>query len=324
MCPLNAVRGGGMIICFAAMGFANAQAYPTKPIRYIVPASAGTNPDMSARLEAAELARQMGQQVVVDNRPGGASIIGFEVIARAAPDGYTIGRTTFNLFTNAAVYPSLPYDAQRDFTGITQTTTGSDVLVIAPSLPIRSVKDLISHAKANPDKLSYGSGAGVSNQALETELFKLMTGTRIARVSYKAIQQAITDVIGGQIHVLIDNVPTLIPHIKAGRVRPLGVTTLTRSPALPDIPTLDESGLRGYERASVSGAIAPAKTPRDIVKRLNTEIVKALAVPVVREKIQSDGSSIVGSSPEQFDEVIRRETEKWGKVIKAIGMKATD
>src|SRR4029079_5424558 len=209
--------------------------------------------------------------VVVDNRGGAGGIIGFEALARAAPDGYTFGATTFNLITNPAVYAKLPYDV-RAFQPIIHTTSGMDLLATTPSLPLRSVKELIEYAKANPDKLSYGSTTGPASNALEMELFKMMTSTRITRVAYKGIQQAITDVIGGQIHVVFDNVPSILPHVQSGRVRVLAVTSLKRSHVLPEGPTLDEAGLPGFERMTWGGYLAPARVSRDIVMRLNTEI----------------------------------------------------
>lgn len=301
---------------------AMSQTYPNKPLRLIVPSAPGGAPDIAARLMSGELSRQLGQQVVVDNRAGTAGFIGFEMLARAAPDGYTFAHTIFNLVTNPAAYAKLPYDTFRDFQPIIQSTYVVDLLAVTPSLPVRTVRDLIEHAKANPDKLSSAVTTGPSPGALQTELFKMITGVRIVRVSYKGIQQGIGDIIGGQVHMVFDNLPSIFPHVKAGRVKPLGVTTLKRSPIAPELPTLDEAGVPGFERVGWGGYIAPSQVPRDIVSRLNSEIRTALNSPPVREKILGVGSTIVAGTPEQFGALLRNDIEKWTKVIKVAGIKA--
>lgn len=295
--------------------------YPTKPIRLIVPSVVGDAADIVSRLIASDLQRQMGQQVVVDNRPGAAGIIGFEALARAAPDGYTFGATSFNLVTNPSVYSKLPYDF-RDFQAVIQHTSGMDLLAVTPSMPLRSVKELIEYAKANPDKLSYGSATGPASSALEMELFKMMTGTRITRVTYKGTQQAVTDVISGQVQLVFANLPAIMPHVRSARVRVLAVTSLKRSHALPDVPTLDEAGLPGYERLTWGGYLAPARIPRDILLRLNAEIDKALNLPATRDKLLGLGYTTVGGTPEQFAERLRKELDRWSKVIKTVGITA--
>ena len=311
-----------VVICVGLMSTtAVSTDYPTKPIRLICPGATGGAPDIVARLIANDLSRQMGQQVVVDNRPGASGIIAFESLARAAHDGYTFGATVFNLVTNPGVHAKLPYDV-RDFQSIIQATSGMDLLAVTPSMPLRSVKELIEYAKANPDKLSYGSGTGVASNALEMELFKMMTGTRIARVTYKTIQQAITDVISGQIHMVFDNVPSIMPHVKSGRVRALAVTSLKRNHVLPEVPTLDEAGLLGFERLAWGGYLAPARMPREILMRLNAEINKALILPAVGEKVRAMGYTTVGGTPEQFAGLIGKELDKWSKVIKSVGITA--
>lgn len=224
-----------------------AQDYPVRPIRMILPSAPGGLPDIQARLMANELGKQLGQTVIVDNRPGGSFIIGFELMAKATPDGYTVGYASFPIATNPSMFARLPYDFERDFRPIMHQVSALNILAVSPSLPIASVQELIAHATANPDKLSYGiSGFGASNH-LSIELIKMMTGTRIVAVSYKAIQQAITDATTGQIHVVCDNMGSILPHVKAGRMRGLGVTSPRRSPAMPDLPTVAEQGLPGYE-----------------------------------------------------------------------------
>jgi tripartite-type tricarboxylate transporter receptor subunit TctC len=304
-----------------ALTSAAAAEYPTKPIRLIVPSAAGGAPDITARLMANELSRQMGQQVVVDNRPGASGLIGFEMIARALPDGYTVGYATFPIATNPSMYEKLPYDAIRDFQPVVQQLFGANLLTVTPALPIRSVKDLIEYARTNPDKLSFGTSGNGTTHHLSMELLKVLTQTRLTQVSYKAIQQAIADTIGGQVHVVCDNMPSILPHAKAGRVRAIGVTSLNRSPATPDTPTINESGVPGYEFTIWSGYIVPVRASREIVQRLNLEINKALKSPAIQEKFTLAGYVTVGGTPEVFADHIRKEIEKWAKVIKASGIK---
>ncbi len=255
------------ICLLAALGIAllvpamtHAQSYPSRPIRMILPSAPGGLPDIQARLMTTELRKQLGQTVVVDNRPGGSFIIGFELMAKATPDGYTVGYASFPIATNPSMFAKLPYDFERDFRPVMHQVSALNILAVSPSLPIASVQELIAHAKANPDKLSYGiSGFGASNH-LSIELIKMMTGTRIVAVSYKAIQQAITEATTGQIHVVCDNMGSILPHVKAGRMRGIGVTSPKRSPAMPDLPTVAEQGLPGYEIMPWSGYVVPKQT----------------------------------------------------------------
>lgn len=298
-----------------------AQDYPVRPIRMILPSAPGGLPDIQARLMANELGKQLGQTVIVDNRPGGSFIIGFDLMAKATPDGYTVGYANFPIATNPSMFAKLPYDFERDFRPIMHQVSALNILAVSPSLPIATVQELIAHARANPDKLSYGiSGFGASNH-LSIELIKMMTGTRIVAVSYKAIQQAITDATTGQIHVVCDNMGSILPHVKAGRMRGLGVTSPRRSPAMPDLPTVAEQGLPGYEIMPWSGYVVPKQTPTAIVKRLNAEFNKALFSPEVSARLEAIGSTPVGGTPEQFAEHVRKETAKWAKVIRFAGIK---
>ena len=303
-----------------ASGATYSQAYPTKPIRLIVPSAAGGAPDIGARSLASELSKQMGQQVVVDNRPGASSIIGLEMIARAAPDGYTFGYISNAIATNPSMYSELPYDFTRDFQPIIHATSGLNLLAVTPSLPIRSVKELIELARAKPGTLSYGSAGNGTSPHLSMELFKSMTSTIIVQVSYKGAQQAITDVIGGQIHMVCEVISTILPHVRTGRVRALGVTSLKRLPLAPEVPTIDEAGIPGFEITNWSGYATPARVPRDIVLRLNAEINKAQLSPSGSKAIADRGATTEGGTPEQFAEHIRRETEKLGRLIKAAGI----
>jgi tripartite-type tricarboxylate transporter receptor subunit TctC len=302
-------------------GIASAQPYPSRPLRFIVPSAPGGSPDINSRELANELGKQMGQQVVVENRGGASGILGYELLARATPDGYTFAYISNFIATNPSLYAKLPYDFARDFQPVIQYFSGLNVLTVSPSLPVRSVKELIDNARGNAGKMSFGSSGIGATPHLSMELFKSMTGTVIMHVPYKGTQQAVTDLIGGQIDILCDNMASLLPLVKAGRIRGLAVTSLKRNAALPDLPTLDEAGLPGYELTGWSGIAVPAGVPREIVLRLNDEINKALASPAVMKGITSRGGTGIGGTPEQFAEHVRRETERLGKLIKAVGIK---
>jgi len=318
--PLAASLAACALACFAAVP-AGAQGYPSRPLRIIVPSAPGGLPDIQARLMANELGKQMGQLVVVENRAGASFVIGFEAMARATPDGYSIGYASFPIATNPSIIAKLPYDFERDFAPVIYQVYALNILAVSPALAITNVQELLAHARANPDKLSYGiSGWGATNH-LSIELIRKMTGVRIVPVSYKAIQQAITDAIAGQIHVVCDNMGSILPHVKANRIRGLAVTSPERSKVVPELPTVAESGLPGYEITPWSGYVMPRKTPAAIVMQLNAEMNKALFSPTVSERLAAIGSVPVGGPPEKFAEHVRRETAKWGEVIRAAGIK---
>jgi tripartite-type tricarboxylate transporter receptor subunit TctC len=295
--------------------------YPNRPLRLILPSAPGGLPDIQARLMANELAKQFGQTVIVENRAGGSTLIGFEAMARATPDGYSIGYATFPVATNPSMHAKLPYDFDRDLRPVVHQVSALNILAVSPSLKATSVQELVAHAKANPDKLSYGVSAWGASNHLSIELLKMMTGIRVVPVPYKAIQQAIADATTGQIHVVCDNMGSIMPHVKAGRMRGLGVTSPKRSPAMPDMPTVAEQGLPGYEIMPWSGYVVPKQTSTEIVKRLNVEFNKALFSPTVAERMAAMGSMPVGGTPEAFGEHVRTEIAKWAKVIKASGIK---
>ncbi len=308
-------------VSMVTAGAAVAQNYPTKPLRIIVPFGSGSGPDIASRHLVNELSLQLGQQVVVDNRPGASALIGYEMLARTAPDGYTFGYIGFPFVTNPSMFPKLPYDSVRDFQPIIQFSAGTTMLAVSPSLPIRSVKELLDTARAKPGALSFGNSGLGSSSHLSMELLKVMTATNMTPVSYKGIQQAITDVIGGQIHVVCDTLSTILPHAKSGRMRALGVTSLKRSPVFPELPTLDEAGIPGFEVTNWGGYAFPTRTPRDLMLRLNAEMNKALLSPSILKGIADRGATPVGGTPEQFADHLRKETDKWAKVIMAAGIK---
>lgn len=295
--------------------------YPTKPIHFIVPTAPGGTPDVIARVVGAELTKQMGQQVVIDNRAGANGAIGLHMLAKAAPDGYTIA---YGSVSAVAVNPSvtkLQYDPHKDLQMVVQLVFGMHILTVTPSLPIKSVQELIDYAKSNPGKLSFGSSGSGSTQHVGMEMFKLMSGTQMVHVPYKAIQAAIIEVIAGRVHLTFDNLASMTPHVKAGRVRALGVTALKRSPAIPELPTISEAGVPGFEVITWSGVVVPTGVPKEIVTRLNAEVNKALVSPAAKQSLGGVGYELVGGTPEQFNELVKKELAKWADVVKRTGAK---
>jgi tripartite-type tricarboxylate transporter receptor subunit TctC len=299
-----------------------AQDYPVRPLRYVIPSAAGGGPDTAARVVMAELGRQLGQQIVVDNRPGGSGTIGTDLIVRATPDGYTIGHgNILTLGINRSVLPRLPYDLDKDLQPVVQMYATPNLLAVTPSLPVKSVRELIDHARKNPGSLFYASTGSGSSIHVSGELFKLMTGTQMVHVPFKSAALAITDLTAGRVHLMFDNINSIGPHVKAGRLRGLGVTTLERVPAFSELPTVTESGVPGFEVTAWAGVIVPARVPKAIVARLNTELNKALAAPAVRERLAGQGLTVLGGTPEQFGGHIRKEAAKWADVVKRAGVK---
>ena len=304
----------------ARVDAATATDYPNRPIRFIVPSAPGGTPDIIARVIGNELWKQMGQQVVVDNRAGANGAIGLHMLARSAPDGYTIA---YGPVSAVAVNPSvtkLQYDP-KDLQPVVQLVFGMHILTVYPGLPVKSVQELIDYAKANPNKLSFGSAGSGSTQHVGMEMFKLMTATQMVHVPFKAIQAAITEVIAGRVHVTFDNLASMTPHVQAGRVRALGVTGLKRSPVLPELPTISEAGVPGFEVITWSGVVAPTGVPRPILLRLNSEINKALVSSMAKEKLGAIGYELVGGSIEQFTTLVNREIAKWADVVRRTGAK---
>jgi len=296
-------------------------AYPEKPIRFILPSAAGGSVDVLMRVLAQQLSTQMGVGFVVENKPGGAFVPGTMDIVRAAPDGYTLGYGNIvSLAINRALLPKLPYDVEKDLTLVSNCVQVFNMLAVNNDLPVRSVQELVAYAKKNPGKLSNGSSGNGTTGHLGGELFKFMTGTDIVHVPYKGSPQAINDLMAGNIHVMFDNVPSIGPHVKAGRVRGLGVSAPKRAAQFPDVPTIAEA-VPGYETNSWGGVIGPAKLPREVVTRLVVEIKKALAAPAVMERYRQLDTEPDGAGPEAFLELVRKETPKWADVVKKSGAK---
>ena len=294
----------------------SAAQYPSKPIRFIVPWGPGSAPDVSSRLLAAELAPRLGQPVVVDDRPGAGGTIGATLIARAAPDGYTIGPWNIGQTISYSVIPNVPYDLNKDFQAIGQTHFSENVLAVKGSLPVNSVQELIAYAKTNPGKLLYGSPGNGSSPHVGMELFKLMTGLEIMHVPHKDAQQSITSLIAGNVDLLFENMGAIVPHVKAGRVRALATTGPKRSFVLPDLPSVAEAGVPGFQVVIWAGVTGPRGIPREVVTKLNQEINKALASPALKDKFASLGLEAAGGTPEQFDALVKGEAVKWADVVK--------
>ena len=303
------------VLALTAVG-APAQTYPTKPIRLVVPFPAGGTTDILAREVGQTLSASLGQPVVIDNRPGAAGNIGSELVAKSAPDGYTLLMGTVGTHAiNPSLYARLPYDHVADFAPVILVARVPNVLEVTPSLPVYSVADLIKLAKQSPGRINFASSGSGTSIHLSGELFKTMAGVDMTHVPYKGSAPALTDLIGGQVQVMFDNLPSSLPQIKAGKLRAIAVTSTQRAPALPDVPTIAESGLPGFEATSWFGVVAPAGTPPAIVARLNADVNQWLQTPDAREKLLAQGAAAAGGSPEQFAAYIRAETEKSGAKV---------
>ena len=294
--------------------------YPTKPVRLIVPFAPGGPSDIIGRLVGQKLADALGQSVVADNRGAAGGIVGFELAARAAPDGYTLLLgSAGGLTMNPSLYVKLPYDPQRDYAPVTQLTVGPNLMCIHPSVAAKSVQEFIALAKAKPGAINFAS-AGTGNR-LASEFFRIASGINIVNVPYKGTGQAIGDLIGGQVQMMMINPVAAIPQVKGGKLRGLAVTGVKRASIMPEIPTIAESGLPGFEYTSWHAILAPARTPEPIVKRLHTDLVKALNQADVKERFASQGLDTVGSTPEDFRKLIREDTIKQARLIKEVGIK---
>jgi tripartite-type tricarboxylate transporter receptor subunit TctC len=300
---------------------AAAQDYPNRPVRVIVPTPAGSTPDVTARLVAPAMSKILGQQLVLDNRSGAGGMIAAELTAKAVPDGYTLSIGTPGALTILPHMRSVPYDSVHDFAPIGLISIGPFLLITHPSVPAKSIKELIALAKAKPGQLNYASaGNGVANH-LAMEMFKQMAGVNIVHVPYKGAPQAVTDVLGGQMQMMFNSIAPVLPHVRAERVRTLGIASPKRSPQLPDIPTIAESGVPGYESENWFGFLAPAKTPRRIVMQVNEVLVKVVRSPEVKAQFEALGADPVGGTPEEFAAFMRRDMERYRVVVKISGAK---
>ena len=321
ICALAAIGMHGTAVAQTS-STGSGQAYPQKPVRIVVGVPAGGTTDVVARLVGQKLGEQMGQQVLIDNRGGAGGNIGAELVAKAPPDGYTLFLATIGTIAiNPSLYSKMPFDTLRDFAAVSQLTSMPQLLVVHPSVPVKSVKELIAYAKSRPGQLTFASGGSGTAIHLAGELFKSMAGVDMVHVAYKGGGPAMTDLIGGQVSLMFDQILTALPHAHSGRLRGLAVTTANRSPAAPQIPTIAEAALPGYAVTTWHGLLAPAGTPRDIVSRLNGETAKALQNPDIKDRFAAQGVDPVSGTPEQFSALMKSELDKWRKVIAASGTK---
>jgi tripartite-type tricarboxylate transporter receptor subunit TctC len=298
-----------------------AQDFPAKPIRLVVPTSPGGGTDISARIIAPKLSEYLGQQVFVENRAGASTMIGGEFVARAAPNGYTLLMGISSLTINPYIHPKVPYDPVKDFAPVTQVVAVPNMLVSHPSLPARSLKELIALARARPGELNFAAGSAGSNQHLAMELLAHTVNVRVVHVPYKGQGPALADTLAGHVTVMMANVLGALPHARSGRLRAHGVTGAKRASVAPDIPTIAEAGVPGYEVVQWFGVLAPGGTPRDVVAKLNAATVRALQDPTIRQRFAADGGDPVGNTPDEFAAVIRNDLQKWGRVIREVNLR---
>jgi len=304
------------VIAADAMG----QGYPNRTLRIIVPSSAGSGADFTARLVSQPLGERLGQQIVVENRAGASTMLGTDHVAKSAPDGYTVLLGVGTMATVPAMYRKVPYDAQRDLAPITQVASVPNVLVVHPSLPARSVKEFVALARARPGEIAFASSGTGTLPHLSMELLLVMTGTKMLHVPYKGPGPGLLDLVAGRVSAMTTSMAAALPHVRSGRLRLLGVTSARRIPAVPDAPTIAEAGVPGYESANWWGLLVPTGTPGDIIARLNREATAVMATPFVRERCEREGMTVVTGTPQEFAAHIRTEIEKWGKIVKSAGI----
>jgi tripartite-type tricarboxylate transporter receptor subunit TctC len=299
----------------------HAQQYPVRPLRFIVPFAPGGSTDLLARFLAPRLTEALGQSVVVDNRGGAGGVIGAELAARAPADGYTIVLGSPGPLTINPNLQRVPYDTLRDFSPITLATISPFTLVLHPSVPAGSVKELVALARSKPGQLNYGSAGNGSVGHFSTEQFKALAGVDIVHVPYKGAGPAVADLVGGRLHLMFENLPTILPHVRSGKLKMLAVGTKTRSALVPEYPTVAEAGVPGYESSTAFGVLAPANAPSAVIKRLNQETLKALQIPDMKEKLSGLGLEAVGGTPQQYAEHLKEELAKYGRIVKAARIK---
>lgn len=313
--------GAAIAASIVCTGAAIAQTYPTKPIRIVVPQPPGGSTDLVARPLARNLSEALGQSVVVENRPGAGSIIGTEIVAKAAPDGHTLLMVAASFTINPSLHKQLPFDPVADFAPISLLSSFPNILVVHPSVPAKSVQELIALARSRPGQLNYASSGVATGTHLSMELFKHMAGLNIVHVPFKGGAPSVNALVGGQVQVNMATISTAMPHVKSGALRALAVSSARRSASLPDVPTVAEAGLRGYDYSSWVGLLAPAKAPRPVIDRLSAESAKGVQSPDIRKILALEGAEPVGTSPEEFAALIRREIASWKKVVEAAGIK---
>ena len=311
----------GALLAGAALP-AFGQAYPGKPVRFIVPFPPGGPVDTTARGFTHKLSEYWGQQALVDNRAGAGGIVGAEIAAKSPADGYTVFVCSIHHSVLPGLKPGLPYDIEKDFVPVTFAAMFPIILVAHPSVPAKTIPELIAYAKKNPGKLAFGSAGTGGGTHLAGELFKAQAGVDLLHVPYKGSAPAMTDLLGGQVQLMFSDAPTALPHIKSGRVRALGVASPKRSSLAPDVPTIAESGVKGYEAYSWAGVVVPAGTPAPIVAKLNADITKALSQPDVKKRLFEEGAEAMPTTPEQFGKMLKAEIAKWTKVVKDANIKA--
>jgi len=317
------LAAAGASPAFSQTAASGAGVYPNKTIRFLVGFAPGGSTDIVARLIAQELGKNIGQQVLVDNRTGAGGIVATEALARSAPDGYTIHACTTGTFAiQPFMFSKLPYNVEKDIVPVTQTGSLPYIIVVHPSLPVKNVRELIAFAKPRPGQLNYASSGVGTGSHLSAAYFNNAAGIDVTHVPYKGTGQAMGDLLGGQVVMMMDQPVSSLPHVKAGKLKMLGISSLKRFPTLPDVPTIAESGVPGFDAVSWSGVCVPGGTPRDIVNKLQQEIAKVLQAPDLKTRLLNDGIEPIGSTPEQFTEHTRKEAVKWGKVVKDTGAKA--
>jgi tripartite-type tricarboxylate transporter receptor subunit TctC len=319
------VRAAVMAMCSVLLtvhaGAGYAQAYPTKPIRIIVPYAPGGSTDVVFRILAPRLTEILGQQIIIDNRPGAASTIGLEIVAKSPPDGYTVGVSNIAYGANPAIYRKMPFDSEKDLLPVTLVSIVTLVATVHPSVPARSIKEFIALAKAKPATLTYGSAGNGSANHLATERFAHMAGIKLLHIPYKGGGPAVVSIVQGETSTLFATIPSSIQHFKTGRLIPLAVSSAKRNPALPDLPTIAEAGVPGYEAIEWQGLMVPAGTSQSVIRTLYQATTKAAQVPEVREKVAGLGADFVNTTPEEFDQFLKRELAVWSKVVKEVGIK---
>lgn len=320
-CIARGVLAAALVSVAAGASAQGATNYPAKPIRYLVGYTPGGGADMLARAVGQKLSESWGQQVIVENRPGAGTNIATEIAAKSPPDGYTLFMPTVANAINPTLYPKLTYDPMRDFAYVMNFAKVPGILVVHPSVPVKNAKELVALAKARPNELRHGSTGIGSPHHLAGEIFKTMAGVKMIHVPYKGATPAIADVVAGHIEVYFGAMVSTLPHARSGRLRALAVTSVKRVSAAPDIATLDEQGLKGFETGSWFGMAVPAATPREIVRKLHAEAARAIAAPELRKRMGAEGAEFVGDTPEEFTAFVRSEIDKWGRAVKASGAK---